>query len=84
MPTDCVLPPGANTPSVRQRIPGQDVLNILYKKLPINQFCGSHDILVRIRIRESVPLTNGSGSGFLKVQLHHFSKIKSHNEVTKQ
>jgi hypothetical protein len=57
------------------------------------------DMLVRIRIRGSVPRTNGSGSGaysfnqwpsrrqkkiffpllgtvFLKVQLHHFSKIK--------
>ncbi len=58
-----------------------------------------HDILVRIRIwiRGSMPLTNGSRSGsltfkmptktnlkksfpayyFLKVLLHHFSKIKS-------
>ncbi len=50
------------------------------------------DILVRIwiRIRGSVPMTTGSGSGssyfrhwpssayyFLKVHLHHFSKIKS-------
>ncbi len=77
-----------------------------------------HGILVwiRIRIRGSTPLTNGSGSGcgsrcgsgscyfrhwpsgrqhkvnykkisayyFLKVHLHHFSKIKSPNEVTKQ
>jgi hypothetical protein len=65
------------------------------------------DILVRIRIRGSVHLTNGSGSRsdsgscyfhhqpsrwqlfayyqyFLKLHLHHFSKIKSHKEVTKQ
>ena len=64
--------------------------------------------LVRIRIHESVPLTNGSGSGscsfrhwlsrclqkkvfstffayyFLKLHLHHFSKIKSNKEVTRQ
>jgi hypothetical protein len=70
-----------------------------------------HDILgwIRIRIRGSMPLTNGSGSGldpdpaifiidlqdaskklifntffssyyFLKVHLHHFSKIKSQKE----
>jgi hypothetical protein len=68
-----------------------------------------HDILVQIRIRGSMPLTNGSGSWilqfsslafkmpkknrflfcfsayfFLKVHLHHFSKIKSQKEVTKQ
>jgi hypothetical protein len=63
-----------------------------------------HVILERIRIRVSIPLTNGSWSGscffrqwpsrrqqkilfssiFLKVHLHHFSKIKSHKEVTKQ
>ncbi len=65
-----------------------------------------HAILVWIRIRGSIPLTNGSGSidpaildqwpsstkirffllitVLLKVQLHHFSKIKSHTEVTKQ
>ncbi len=42
-----------------------------------------HDILVwiRIRIRGSMPLTNGSGcesgSFYLKVLLHHFSKVKS-------
>ncbi len=70
-------------------------------------------ILVRIRIRGSVPLTKGSGFGsgsgslyfrlwpsrwqlkiigfkiffahyFLNLLLHHFSKIKSHNEFTKQ
>ncbi len=39
--------------------------------------------LVRIRIRESVPLTNRSGYKFfayyfLKLHLLHFSKIKSH------
>ncbi len=69
-----------------------------------------HDILVWIRIRGFMPLTNGSGFGsgscyfvidliaankklnfwsfsacyFLKVQLHHLSKIKSQKEVTKQ
>jgi hypothetical protein len=75
-----------------------------------------HDILVwiRIRIRGSRPLTNGSGSGswirillfsslafkmlkqktnlqksystyyFWNEHLHHFSKIKSQKEVTKQ
>jgi hypothetical protein len=70
------------------------------------------DILVWIRIRGSMLLTNGSGFGsgcgsfyfhnssrcqqktnlkksfpahyFLKVLLHHFSKIKSQKEVTKQ
>ncbi len=31
--------------------------------LPANQCCGSGDILVRIRIRGSVPLTSGSDSG---------------------
>ncbi len=65
----------------------------------------TRDILVRIRIRVFMPLTNGSGSCyfchwpsrrqqkiifflqsfsacyFLKVHLHHFSKIKSHKEV---
>jgi hypothetical protein len=40
-------------------------------------------ILTRIRIRRSVPLTDGSGYYFLKLHLHHFLKIKSH-EVTKQ
>ncbi len=67
-----------------------------------------HDILVWIRIRWSIPLTNGSGSwirillfrhwplrcqqtlilfkkfsafNFLKVHLHHFSKIKSQKEL---
>ncbi len=61
-----------------------------------------HDILVWIRIRGSMPLTNGSGSCyflhwpsrcqkklifsayryyFLKVHLHHFSKIKSQREL---
>ena len=56
--------------------------------------------LGRIRVRGSVPLTNGSGIllfssvifkarsfcayYFLKVHLHNFSKIKSHKEVTKQ
>jgi hypothetical protein len=70
-----------------------------------------HDILVWIRIRGSMPPTNGSGFGsgsfyyhhwpsrchqktnlkksfsaydFLKVLLHHFSKIKSQKEATKQ
>jgi hypothetical protein len=69
-----------------------------------------HDILAWIRIRGSMPLTNGSGLGsdpaifvidpqdankkliffkksayyFLKVHLHHFLKIKSQREVTKQ
>jgi hypothetical protein len=76
------------------------------------------DMMVRIRIRGSVPQTNGFGSDsgsssgsccfcqnrqtfkmaikniffppsffyyyFLKIYLHHFSKIKSHEEVTKQ
>jgi hypothetical protein len=60
------------------------------------------DILVRIRIRGSVPLTNGYGSWYirqwpwrwqlkilsfsclLRYYLHHFSKIESHKEVTKQ
>jgi hypothetical protein len=61
---------------------------------------GIRDILVRIRILESVLVTNGSGCGscsflkfsplrlyaysFLKVHLHHSSKIKSHTEATKQ
>ena len=41
------------------------------------------------QIRESVPLTNGSGSkffayNFLKLHLHNFSMIKSHTEITKQ
>ncbi len=62
-----------------------------------------YDILVWIRIRGSMPLTNGSGSCyfrhwpqdanknffffncsayyFLKVHLHHFSKIKSQKEL---
>jgi hypothetical protein len=65
-----------------------------------------HDILVRIRIRKTMLLTNGSGSGsfyfhhwpsrcqrktylkksfsacyFLKVRLHHFSKLKSQKDV---
>jgi hypothetical protein len=41
-----------------------------------------YDILVRIRIqiRRSMPLTNGSGSGSDPVHLHHFSKIKSKKE----
>ncbi len=46
-----------------------------------------HDILVWIRIRGSMHLTNGSGSGqsfsayyFLKILLHHFSKVKSQKE----
>ena len=65
-----------------------------------------HDILgwirIRIWIRRSMPLTNGSGCGsgscyfrqwrqrsffayyFLKVHLHHFSKIKSNTEFTEQ
>ncbi len=66
-----------------------------------------HGILVWIRIRGSMPLTNGSGSFyfhhwpssfqhktnlkksfsvyyFLKVLIHHFSKVKSKKEVTKQ
>ncbi len=62
----------------------------------------TRDILVRIRIRGSLPLTNRSGSNsgsgpwyfrqwparwqlkiILKLHLHNFSKIKSH-EVTKQ
>jgi hypothetical protein len=62
------------------------------------------DILVWIRIwiRGSLPMINGSGCGsgscidlqdanikqivkkILKVHLHHFSKIKSQKEVTKQ
>ncbi len=58
------------------------------------------DILVQIRIRGSVPLTNESGSWFfvsdtpiknqifvafffLKVHLHHSSKIKSHKKSLK-
>jgi hypothetical protein len=43
------------------------------------QCCGRiRDILVRIRIRGSVPLTNGSGfSSGTESGLHHFSKIKS-------
>jgi hypothetical protein len=66
-----------------------------------------HDILVRIRIRGSMPRlmdpnpaifvidlqdankkqifkTIFSAYYFLKVHLHHFSKIKSHTEVTKR
>jgi hypothetical protein len=35
-----------------------------------------HDILVRIRIRGSMPLTN--------IHLHNLTKIKSQKEVTKQ
>jgi hypothetical protein len=57
-----------------------------------------NEILVRIRIRGSIPLTNGSGSCSFRqlpsrcsqkifflyfLYLHHFSKIKSHKEVTK-
>jgi len=66
------------------------------------------DILVRIRIRGSVPLTSGSGFDpdpaisvsdlqdgtqkclfdyyryFIKLHLHHFSKIRNYEEVTKQ
>jgi hypothetical protein len=73
------------------------------------------DILVQIRIRGSIPLTNGFGSGsdsgsrsgscyfrhwpsrhgshkkniffsyyFSKLHSHHFSKVKSHEEVTEQ
>ncbi len=51
------------------------------------------DILVRIRILGSIPLTNGSGSGSGRtkkcrsgsrtlVHKHHSTKIKSHKEVT--
>jgi len=42
-----------------------------------------HDILVWIWIRGSMPLTNGSGSCYfchLKVDLQHFSKIKSQKD----
>jgi hypothetical protein len=55
------------------------------------------DILVRIRILGSVPLTNDPAPAsdlslfliffayyFLKVHLHHSSQIKSHKEITKQ
>ncbi len=65
----------------------------------------SRDILVRIRIRGSLPLTYGIqlrilffssvtfktstknkffAYYFLKVHLHHYSKIKSHKEVKKE
>jgi hypothetical protein len=51
--------------------------------------------LLPIRIRQSVPLTNGSDpdpaifvsdlqDAFPLLHLHHFSKIKSCKEVTKQ
>jgi hypothetical protein len=45
MPTDWFQPPSASNPSVRQRIPGQDVLKLLYRKLPINQCSGSMTFL---------------------------------------
>jgi hypothetical protein len=88
-----------------------------YGKMPPNQLSQKfkpvlriHDMLVWIRIRRSMPVTNGSWSGlgsgfrfrnwpsrcqqktdflksfsdyyFLKVHLHHFSKIKSHPTYT--
>jgi hypothetical protein len=70
----------------------------------LDQMWRIREILVRIRIRGSIPPTNGSGSCyfrqwpsrhqqkkkissffayyFMKVHSHHFSKIKSHKEVT--
>ncbi len=85
----------------------------LDQNAPLRSVLRIHDILVWIRIRGSMPLTYGSGSGcgsgscsfrhwlsrckqklfffksffayyFLKVHSHHFSKIKSQLEVTKQ
>ncbi len=57
------------------------------------------EILLRMQIRESIPLTKDPDPAilvsdlqgiksffanyFLKVHLHHFSKIKGHKEVTK-
>ncbi len=56
-----------------------------YKRKRMKSVLGIRDILVRIRILGTVPLTNGSGCGFLTLEhLHHSSKIKSHKEDTKQ
>ncbi len=60
------------------------------------QCCGSMKFLVQIRIRRSIRLTTGFGSGscyfrqrkknffayyFFKVHFHHFSKKKSHKKI---
>ncbi len=86
-------------------------LNIFFPLFLITRVPDPWHFVVWIRIRGSMPLTNGSGSGFdpdpvifvidlqdkkliftkrfcaynyLKVHLHHFSKIKSPKEVAKQ
>ncbi len=61
----------------------------IVRELQFDAVLRIRDILVRIQIqiRGSVPLTNGSVFFcyyFLKLYLHHFSKIKSLKEVTKQ
>ncbi len=59
-----------------------------YYLKPFSSVLWIRDILVRIRIRRSVPPTNGSGSFFFFCLLlfegtfSSFSKIKGHKEVT--
>ncbi len=81
-----------------------------HKTLELLAVLQIHEILLRIQIRGSIPLTNLDADPepaifvcdlqnvnkklvfllsffayyFLKVHLHHFSKIKSHTEVTKK
>ncbi len=105
-----LLQPGSG--HLHQQQAGEDHGSVLFS-IALKPVLRIHDILVwiRIRIRGSMPLTNGSGCGsgsctfhhwpsirqqktnflksfsayyFLKVHLHHFSKIKSQKEVTKQ
>jgi hypothetical protein len=80
-----------------------EILYLQRKSVKYQPVLRIRDILVRIRIRRFVPLTNGSGLGscyfrqwpsrwrwsffacyFLKLHLHHFLKIKSRKEITKQ
>jgi hypothetical protein len=69
----------------------KDFVNLNVKKAAL----GIRDILVRIRILGVVALTHGSGCGFgrpknIRIGIQNtgtftsFSKIKSHQEVTKQ
>ncbi len=108
--TGCLGPEDANLKAKSKAVPlGQNKGIVRFLHLseapPISAVFRIHNILVWIRIRGSMPLTNGSGSCyfrhwpsrcqqktnflksffayyFLKVHLHHFSKIKSPKEVT--